>query len=219
LIGKRQADPARRSRDGRKRAVATAAAVAVAVAAGMIALTDRIVGPTAPAAGATAAAVGGPFSLVDQDGRPVTEQTFRGKWMLIYFGYTHCPDACPTALNDMAEALAQLSPVKREKVQPVFISVDPERDTPSVIKDYVAAFDAGIVGLTGSVEQVAGAAKAFRVYHAKQRSGAASDPAGEYSVDHSSIIYAMDPQGRLVALFTHETPPERIAGKLAEIVS
>jgi protein SCO1/2 len=189
----------------------------------MIALTDRVVGPPpAPVAVAGAAAVGGPFSLVDQDGRPVTEQTFRGRWMLIYFGYTHCPDACPTALSEMAEALAQLAPAAREKVQPVFITVDPERDTPAVLKDYVAAFDAGVVGLTGNAEQVAGAAKAFRVYHAKHRRDGVAAAGGTdegYSVDHSSIIYVMDPQGRFAAHFTHETPPERIAGKLAEIVS
>ena len=99
--------------------------------------------------------IGGQFTLVDQEGHTVTDAQFRGKWLLVYFGYTHCPDACPTALNDMAEALDQLDPAKRQKVQAIFITVDPERDTPAVMKDYVGAFEgANIMGLTGTPEQV-----------------------------------------------------------------
>jgi protein SCO1/2 len=157
-------------------------------------------------------AIGGPFTLIDGDGRTVTDQAFRGKWMMVYFGYTHCPDACPTALQDMANALDALGPQKKD-VAAVFITVDPARDTPAVMKDYVAAFDAGIVPLTGSEAAVGAAARAYRVYYAKH---ATKD--GGYDMDHSSIIYLMDPQGRFVANFTHETPPDQIAAKLKTLV-
>ncbi len=156
--------------------------------------------------------IGGPFSLIDGDGRTVTDGTFRGRWMLVYFGYTHCPDACPTALQDMANALDQLGP-RRKEVAAVFITVDPQRDTPPVMKEYAAAFDAGIVPLTGSDEAVAAAAKAYRVYFAKHPT-----KDGGYDMDHSSIIYVMDPRGRFVANFTHETSPDQIAAKLKALV-
>ena len=156
--------------------------------------------------------IGGPFALQDGDGKTVTDQAFRGRWMLVYFGYTHCPDACPTALQDMANALDQLGP-KKQQVAIVFITVDPERDTPGVMKDYVAAFEAGIVPLGGSQEAVAEAAKAYRVYFAKHPT-----KDGGYDMDHSSIIYLMDPRGRFVANFTHDTPPDQIAAKLKSLV-
>lgn len=153
--------------------------------------------------------IGGPFRLQAGDGRTVTDAEFRGKVMLVYFGYTRCPDACPTALQDVANALDMLGPEAKQKVAVVFISVDPERDTPKVVQDYVGAFDAPITGLSGSPEQVAAAAKAYRVYYAKH-----PRPNGEYDMDHSSIIYVMDRQGRFVANFTHETAPEAIAARL-----
>ena len=156
--------------------------------------------------------IGGPFALLDGDGKTVTDQAFRGRWMLVYFGYTHCPDACPTALQDMANALDQLGP-KKKQVAIVFITIDPERDTPTVMKDYVAAFEAGIVPLGGSQDAVAAAAKAYRVYYAKHPS-----KDGGYDMDHSSIIYLMDQRGRFVANFTHETPPDQIAAKLKTLV-
>ena len=156
--------------------------------------------------------IGGPFRLVDGEGRTVTDQDFRGKWMLVYFGYTHCPDACPTALQDMANALDDLGAEKKD-VAILFITVDPERDTPAVMKDYVAAFDASITPLSGSPEAVAEAAKAYRVYYAKHPS-----KDGGYDMDHSSIIYVMDTRGRFVANFTHETPPQQIAAKLRTLV-
>lgn len=159
------------------------------------------------------AMIGGPFELIDQDGRTVTNASYHGKWLLIYFGYTHCPDACPTALNDMAQALEGLGGL-RAKVQPLFITVDPERDTPSVLKDYTAAFQADIVGLTGSPAQIAGAAQRFRVYY-KRDDGA--DP--DYTMSHSSVIYLMDPDGHFVTNFTHETAPELIHAKLAQALS
>ena len=162
---------------------------------------------------ARAATIGGPFELVDQDGRTVTDASYRGKWLLIYFGYTHCPDACPTALNDMAQALEGLG-AQRAKVQPLFITVDPERDTPSVLKDYTAAFQADIVGLTGSAAQIAEAARRFRVYYKRDD---ATNP--DYTMSHSSVIYLMDPDGRFVTNFTHETAPNVIHAKLVQTLS
>ena len=156
--------------------------------------------------------IGGPFKLIDGDGRTVTDQAFRGRWMMVYFGYTHCPDACPTALQDMANALDQLGPRKKD-VAVLFITIDPARDTAAVMKDYVAAFDAPITALTGTPEAIAAAAKEYRVYYAQHP---AKD--GGYDMDHSSIIYLMDPKGRFVANFTQETPPQQIAAKLKTLV-
>ena len=155
--------------------------------------------------------IGGPFALLDGDGRTVTDAQFRGKWMLVYFGYTHCPDACPTALQDMANALDLLGDRKRD-VALLFITVDPERDTPAVMKDYVASFEAPISALSGSTEGIAAATRAYRVYYAKH-------PTKDgYDMDHSSIIYLMDKQGRFAANFTHETAPEQIAAKLRTLM-
>jgi protein SCO1/2 len=160
-----------------------------------------------------ASAIGGSFRLVDQNGKTVTDADLKGKWSLVYFGYTHCPDACPTALNDIAIALDQLGP-KREAVRSVFITVDPERDTPEVLKDYVTSFDAQILALSGSPEEIARAAKAYRVYYAKH-----PEPGGDYSMDHSSVIYVMDPEGRFTASFTHQSTPEEIAERLKKLLA
>jgi protein SCO1/2 len=160
-----------------------------------------------------AGAIGGPFRLVDQDGKTVTDVDLKGKWSLVYFGYTHCPDACPTALNDIAVALDELGS-KRSAVRPVFITVDPERDTPEVLKAYVTAFDAPILALTGTPEEVAQAAKGYRVYYAKH-----PEAGGDYSMDHSSVIYVMDPEGRFTASFTHQSAPEEIAERLKKLLA
>ena len=160
-----------------------------------------------------ASAIGGPFRLVDQNGKTVTDADLKGKWSLIYFGYTHCPDACPTALNDISIALDELGP-KRAEVRPVFITVDPERDTSQVLKSYVTAFDAPILALTGTPEEIAQAAKGYRVYYAKH-----PEAGGDYSMDHSSVIYVMDPQGRFTASFTHQSTPEEIAERLKKLLA
>ena len=158
-------------------------------------------------------AIGGPFRLQDGDGKVVTDADFRGRWMLVYFGYTRCPEACPTALQDMANALDGLTSAERAKVAALFITVDPERDTPAVVRDYVRAFNAPITGLSGTPEQVATAAKAYRVYYAKH-----PRTDGDYEMDHSSIIYVMDPRGKFIANFTQETPPDAISAKLRTLV-
>jgi len=199
----------------RKRATASAHRVLTGCLVGfaMLAAALIVYAELAHPRGPTALGIGGPFALIDQDGRAVTDATYRGKWLLVYFGYTYCPDACPTALNDMAAALDDLGP-RRAHVQPLLITIDPERDTPAVLKDYTAAFQAGIVGLTGSAAQIAQAAKAYGVYY-KREGGTGRD----YLMAHSSVIYLMDPAGHFVANFSHETPPETIAAKLREVVS
>jgi len=160
------------------------------------------------------AAIGGPFELVDQTGRIRTQADLRGKFVLIYFGYTFCPDACPTALVAMAEALDQIGPLAA-RVQPVFVTVDPERDTVAQMAAYVAAVDDRLWGLTGSAAQVAQAAKAYRVFFRK----ATPQGGGEYLVDHTSLVYLMGPDGAYRAHFTHETTPERIAEILRQFTS
>jgi protein SCO1/2 len=178
----------------------------------LLALAQRDT-PRGAAGTLLASAIGGSFRLVDQNGNTVTDADLKGKWSLVYFGYTHCPDACPTALNDIAIALDQLGP-KREAVRAVFITVDPERDTPEVLKEYVTSFDAPILALSGSPEEIARAAKAYRVYYAKH-----PEPGGDYSMDHSSVIYVMDPEGRFTASFTHQSTPEEIAERLKKLLA
>ena len=162
---------------------------------------------------ASTGGIGGPFSLVDGDGRTVTDASFAGRWLLVYFGYTHCPDACPTALQDMANAVDMLDPAQRKAVDIVFISIDPARDTPAVMKDYVSNFAAPITALSGSAEQVAVAARAYRVYYAKHPT-----EDGGYEMDHSSVIYVMDPHGEFVGNFSQQSSPEQIAAKLKTLV-
>lgn len=162
--------------------------------------------------GSGVALVGGPFSLVDQDGRRVTEKDFLGKYMLVFFGYTYCPDICPTELQVMTAALDQMGPAAKA-IQPVFVSIDPERDTPEVVKSYVENFGGGLIGLTGTAEQVAQAAKAFRVYYAK-----AGQDAADYKMDHSTIIYLMGPDGTFVKHFTYTSDAAQLAQELKALV-
>jgi protein SCO1/2 len=144
---------------------------------------------------AAVAGIGGPFQLVNGQGKPVTDQTFRGKYMLVYFGYTFCPDVCPTTLGDVADAMDKLG-AKADRVQPLFITVDPARDTPAVVGQYAAAFSPRLQGLTGTPEQVAAVAHAYRVYYARHSTGPGPN---DYAMDHSSILYLMGPDGRFIA--------------------
>jgi protein SCO1/2 len=158
------------------------------------------------------ALVGGPFTLVDQTGKTVTERDFRGKYMLVFFGFTHCPDICPAELQVMAASLDELGP-QAEKVVPLFITLDPARDTPEVVADYVKNFGPRFVGLTGPPEAVAAAAKAYRVAYSKvEPEGGADDQ--NYSVDHSALIYLMGPDGDYVTHFTFGTPASKMAETL-----
>ncbi len=152
--------------------------------------------------------IGGPFSLVDQNGMRRTEKDFSGKYMLVFFGYTFCPDVCPTTLSVIAAALDKVGP-DAEKIVPLFISVDPRRDKPEVLKPYLASFGPRFIGLTGSDEDVAAAAKAYRVYYQ-----AHTEEGEKYAVDHSGIVYLMSPTGQFLANYTLETSPDAMAADL-----
>lgn len=156
------------------------------------------------------AAIGGPFTLTDQDGRPVTDRDFRGRLMLVYFGFTSCPDICPTGLQTIAQALDELGD-SAAAVAPILITVDPERDTPEALKEYVVSFHESLIGLTGSPEQIAQAAKAYRVYYQKVK---LKDSSLDYSVDHSGFIYLMGRDGKYLAHFRHNTTPEEMSRRI-----
>jgi protein SCO1/2 len=156
------------------------------------------------------AAIGGPFTLVATNGEIVSDQTFRGKWLLIYFGYTYCPDACPTALNSMSVALEKLgSPAK--DLQPLFITVDPERDTRETMAKYLTSFDSRIIGLTGTKEQIESVIKEYRLYVSREKPEQGGD---DYVISHSSYIYLMDPQGRFANVIHAEEHGDEIAIRL-----
>ncbi len=158
--------------------------------------------------------VGGPFTLVDGDGKTVTDKTWRGKFALVYFGYTFCPDVCPTTLTAVADALERLGP-RAERIQTLFITVDPKRDTPAVVKQYAAAFGPRVTGLTGSAEQIAAVARAYRVYYAEHRAKDAAQD--DYTMDHSSVLYLMGPDGQFIAPIRADQTGAEIAAALAKL--
>ena len=163
-----------------------------------------------PARTATSAVtIGGPFTLSTPDGTTVTDQTYRGKWLLVYFGYTFCPNSCPTTLLEVATALKKLG-LDAAQVQPLFITVDPQRDTPKVMQDYVSSFNPAVIGLSGSPQAVEATEKTFRVFARKGQ----PQPDGDYSMDHSSIVYLMDKNGAFVEAFNVERSPEEAAKDL-----
>lgn len=196
---------------GRRRAILSALAAVAVVAAlafgGRWMTLSNHAGPTL--------AVGGPFSLTDGDGRTVTDQDFRGRWMVVYFGYTFCPDICPTTLTLISAALDKLSPAEQAKVVPLFITVDPARDTPAVVKSYAAAFRPDMVGLTGTPDQLAPVEKEFKVYAVPVKG---DDPAN-YTVDHSSVIYIVGPDGHTRALFAEGATVDKLAERLHDLLS
>lgn len=172
--------------------------------------TGAALSKISPAAGneLSAASIGGPFSLIDQDGNAVTEKTYADAYRLVFFGFSTCPDVCPTELQKMAATLAALGP-DADRIQPLFITTDPERDTPEILKEYVALFHPRLSGLTGSKEQIAAAQDAYKVYAAK-----IDDPeaAGGITMNHSSFTFFMGPDDRPLAIFsTDDTPAERAA--------
>lgn len=166
--------------------------------------------------GSGEALVGGPFTLTNQDGKRVTDQDFRGKYMLIFFGFTFCPDVCPSELQVMSAALDQLGP-QGDKIQPVFITIDPERDTPEAMKVYISNFHPRMVGLSGSAEDIAAVAKAYRVYYAKAKQAEGAAP-GDYLMDHSTILYLMGPDGKFVKHFTYGTDVKTLVDGLRTVV-
>jgi cytochrome oxidase Cu insertion factor (SCO1/SenC/PrrC family) len=154
--------------------------------------------------------VGGPFRLLDQTGAVRTDQDFRGRYMLLYFGYSFCPDVCPTTLAVMAQALEKLGD---KRVVPVFITIDPERDTPKVLADYMKAFGPDFVGLTGSAAAIKDVEKAYRVYALKKAIDP-NNPKRGYGMDHSSVLYLMGPDGKLVSYYDEAISPDDLAREL-----
>jgi protein SCO1/2 len=151
--------------------------------------------------------IGGPFTLTAPDGTTVTDETYRGKWLLVFFGFTSCPDTCPTALLEIAAALKRLGP-DADRLQPLFITVDPLRDTPAVMGDYSQSFDPRIVGLTGTPQQIAAVAHGYGVYYAPRKSGRGAE---DYVIEHGTYLYLMDPEGKFVRGFDADTPGYHIA--------
>jgi cytochrome oxidase Cu insertion factor (SCO1/SenC/PrrC family) len=186
---------------------------AVAALAVFPAARERVLGAISlPSAGT--ALVGGPFTLTDHTGKRVTEKDFRGRFMLIFFGFTYCPDVCPTALQVMSAALEKLGPAA-QRFTPVLVTIDPERDTPAQLAMYVKSFDPRLVGLTGSPAEIDAVSKAYRVYVKK-----VADPKSTagYTFDHSSIIYVMGPDGEYRTHFTHATNVDVLADRLRKLL-
>lgn len=157
----------------------------------------------------TASAIGGPFKLVDQNNKPITDQDFKGKPWLVFFGYTHCPDVCPTTLFEVSEMMRAMGK-DADRTAALFISVDPERDTPAVMKDYLSSFDPHLMAATGDRASIDAAEKAYRVYAKKVPTGKGDD----YSMDHTALVYLMDKQGRFVAPFNLKRKPEESAAEM-----
>lgn len=158
--------------------------------------------------------VGGPFTLTAPDGTAVTDLTYRGKWLLVFFGFTFCPNTCPTTLIEIATTLEKLG-ADAERLQAIFITVDPARDTPSVLAAYTGSFDSRIVGLSGTDTQIADVAKAYGAYYAAHRTGTDAD---DYVMDHGTYIYLMNPQGNFVRAFDADTGSEHIAKSVREAI-
>ena len=154
------------------------------------------------------ASIGGPFKLVDQNGQVVTDQDLKGRPFLVFFGFTHCPDVCPTTLFEVSEILRALGP-DADRARALFITVDPERDTPAAMKDYLSSFDPHLTGLTGDPAEIAAVAKAYRVYFKK-----VPLDEGNYTMDHTAIVYLMDKTGRFVSPFNIKRPTDVEAADL-----
>jgi protein SCO1/2 len=153
--------------------------------------------------------IGGPFQLTDDKGHSVTDASYRGRWMLVFFGYTNCPDECPLTLQKMATALHDLGPLA-DRIAPMFITIDPMRDTSERLANYLENFDTRINGLTGNDKQIAAVAKAYRVYYEPGR----NEESGADLVSHSTFLYLMDPSGKLNALFSQDVTPEKLTAAL-----
>ena len=156
--------------------------------------------------------VGGPFTLTNQDGQRVTERDYAGRTHLVFFGFTHCPDVCPTTLQQIGDVLQALGPKGRD-TRALFIAVDPERDTPAALKTYLASFDPRIVGLTGSADEVNAAVKAYRAYVRK-----VPTKEGDYTMEHTALVYVMNGQNRFLNALNLARPPEAAAAELAKML-
>jgi protein SCO1/2 len=185
--------------------ILSAFVVGIALTFGVIAL---LLGPDSVPLASQRATVGGPFRLIDGDGKPVTDQDMKGKPFLVFFGFTHCPEVCPTTLFELSEVFKRLGP-DGAKTAGLFITVDPERDTPAVMKDYLSNFDPHLRGLTGDPQAVEAAIKEYRVYAKK-----VPLEGGDYTMDHTALVYLMDKQGRFVAPFNLKRSADAAAAEL-----
>lgn len=183
------------------------------IIAGIVWIQAYNVENTPTASESSRALIGGSFELTNHLNEPVTDEDFKGKYMIVYFGYTYCPDVCPMDLQIMADSLSYLEAQKLEQINPVFVTVDPERDTVEVMAEYVKYFHQDLVGLTGTPEQIDVIKKAFRVYAAK------ADDSRDYLVDHTSYTYFMDKDGYLLQHFNHGEEPEQMAAKMAALIN
>jgi protein SCO1 len=193
------------ARKSRLMVIVTAFVAGLAACLGVVWLVE---GRTAGTGAAQAAAIGGPFKLIDQDGQPFSDQDLKGKTFLVFFGFTHCPDVCPTTLFEISEVMRQLGP-EADRTAALFISVDPERDTPQAMKDYLSSFDPHLRGLTGDAASLAAVAKSYRVYYKK-----VPLEGGDYTMDHTAIVYLMDKDGRFVSPFSMKRTAEVAAAEL-----
>jgi len=160
----------------------------------------------------TASAVGGPFKLINQNGQTITDEDFKGKPLLVFFGFTHCPDVCPTTLFEVSEMFRALGK-DGDRANALFISVDPERDTPAIMKDYLSSFDPRLTAATGDRAAIEAAEKAYRVYSKK-----IPTKGDDYTMDHTAIVYLMDKQGRFVAPFNLKRSPQEAAADLRKFL-
>lgn len=194
--------------------------IAGVVAVGLTASALAVAGPDSSRAASPplplASLFGGAFSLTDHNGQQRTDKDYRGKYMLIYFGYTYCPTICPTNLQHMALALKKLGP-KAKSVQPLFITIDPRRDTPELLKEYMTHFGPNFVALTGTNEQLRATTKSFRVHRRKVITDKSTPD--DYLVDHSSITFLMGPDGKFRTLFPHDTTGDVMATRMAKYLT
>jgi len=175
---------------------------------GVVIFTGMFLYSTGNFGAGPASAIGGPFKLIDQNGNTITDADIKGRPFLVFFGYTHCPDVCPTTLFDVSEVMRALGK-DADLTGALFITVDPERDTPAVIKDYLSSFDPHLRGATGDRAAVDSVEKAYRVYAKK-----VPTEGGDYTMDHTALVYLMDKQGRFVAPFSLKRRPEDAAAYL-----
>jgi protein SCO1/2 len=192
----------------------TLAAIAVSIVAGLLVAAGLFSRSSSPASAKT---IGGPFALSTSDGTRVSDRDFLGKWLLVYFGYTHCPDICPTTLAEISQTLDLLGDAAAQ-VQPLFITIDPDRDTPEVIGAYARSIDSRIIGLSGDAAAIASVAKAYRVYYAKRAPQSATD--NSYFMDHTAFVYVMDADGKYVTLLSplQGDTPEDMAARLRDLI-
>lgn len=200
----------------RSRAILPLAALIVAAVFAVAAWrADLFAGGAAhPDESPAAAAIGGPFHLTDQHGRRVDDRVLKGKWTAVFFGYTDCPDVCPTTLFNLAQAVTALGPRSRD-FQVLFISIDPARDTPAQLAAFLGnpAFPKGTIGLTGSAADIAAVARGYHVYYRKAGDGP------DYTMDHTSIVYLMDPDGGFVKPITFDGPPAAVANQITQAMA